>query len=180
MLIYAILIVVYLVCSVASFGNRRTAKVVYIAVGVTLTLLAAFRPEGADHDYTEYVSHFNNYDQIALLEPTFKAIAWFSHTFLGSNYIFLFAVYAVLGVTLKFIAIRELSNFALLSVAIYISQFFILHEMTQIRAGVASSLLLLSIKPLFERNGRRFLQRRLLHLGFSAEPSAVLHRRGET
>lgn len=157
MLIYAVLIVVYLVCSVASLENRRTAKVVYIAVGITLTLLAALRPEGVDNDYAEYVSHFNNYDQIALLEPTFKAIAWFSHTFLGSNYIFLFAVYAVLGVTLKFIAIRELSNFALLSVAIYISQFFILHEMTQIRAGIASSFMLLSIKPLFERNWRRFL-----------------------
>ena len=124
---------------------------------MALTLIAALRPEGIDRDYTEYISHFWNYDTIVMLEPTFKAVAWFVHRFLGANYIFLFAIYAALGVSLKLVAIRELSNMALLSVAIYISQFFILHEMTQIRAGVASGLLLLSIKPLYDRNLRRFL-----------------------
>lgn len=156
MAIIVILILLYILCAVAALYGY-SSKRFYVAVGVVLVVIAAIRPEGMDRDYSEYVSHFNNYDTIVMLEPTFKAIAWFAHSFLGSNQLFLFAIYATLGVGLKLIAIRELSNVALLSVAIYISQFFILHEMTQIRAGVASALLLLTIKPLYERNWRRFL-----------------------
>ena len=156
MVIIGALILLYILCSVASLCGDNSTRL-YEVVGVALVAIAALRGEGMDRDYYEYVSHFNNYDMVVMLEPTFKAIAWFVHSFLGSNHIFLFAIYAILGVGLKFIAIRELSNVALLSVAIYISQFFILHEMTQIRAGVASALLLLTIKPLYERKWRRFL-----------------------
>lgn len=156
MVIIGALILLYILCSVASLCENNSKRL-YEVVGVALVAIAALRGEGMDRDYYEYVSHFNNYDMVVMLEPTFKAIAWFVHSFLGSNHIFLFAIYAILGVGLKFIAIRELSNVALLSVAIYISQFFILHEMTQIRAGVASALLLLTIKPLYERKWRRFL-----------------------
>ena len=157
MIILLVLILLYFACCLASFASQQTAKRVYVAAGVLLFIIAAFRPEGIDRDYTEYINHFNEYDFIAMLEPTFKAISWFAHTFLGSNYLFLFVVYAALGVSLKFVAIKDLSNVAILSVAIYISQFFILHEMTQIRAGVASGFLLLCIKPLYDRDWRRFL-----------------------
>ena len=156
MAIIVTLLLLYIVCSVASIYDSQS-RWLYVAVGVALVLISALRPEGMDRDYSEYISHFNNYDVVVMLEPTFKAIAWFVHSFLGSNPVFLFAIYAILGVSLKLVAIRELSNVALLSVAIYISQFFILHEMTQIRAGVASALLLLTIKPLYERNWWRFL-----------------------
>ena len=157
MLTLALLILLYIVCALVGIGCSHTSRGLYIAVGVALTLIAALRPEGIDRDYTEYISHFRNYDTIVMLEPTFKAIAWFVHRFLGANPTLLFAIYAALGVGLKMVAIRELSNMALLSVAIYISQFFILHEMTQIRAGVASGVLLLAIKPLYDRNLWRFL-----------------------
>lgn len=165
MVIIGALILLYILCSVASLCGDNSKRL-YVVVGVALVAIAALRVEGMDRDYYEYVSHFNNYDMVVMLEPTFKAIAWFVHSFLGSNHIFLFAIYAILGVGLKFIAIRELSNVALLSVAIYISQFFILHEMTQIRAGVASALLLLTIKPLYERKWRRFLSLTLCATAF--------------
>lgn len=148
------IILLYALCAVAALCNG--SRGLYIAVVVTLIAVAALRPEGIDRDYMEYLSHFNNYDSVAMLEPTFKAIAWFSHTFFSSSHLLLFAIYAALGVGLKAVAIERLSDVAMLSLAIYISQFFILHEMTQIRAGVASALLLLAIKPLYERNWRLF------------------------
>lgn len=44
-----------------------------------------------------------------------------------------------------------------LACTIYIANFFILQDMTQIRTGVATGMLLLSIKPLYERRWKPFL-----------------------
>ena len=157
MAIVAILIILYAVCSATALHNPQSNRGLYTIVGITLIVIAALRTEGIDRDYTEYVSHLNNYTEVALLEPTFKVIAWVVHTFFNGKVLWLFAIYAAIGVGLKFVAIRQISSVAMLSVALYISQFFILHEMTQIRAGVASALVLLAIKPLYNRDWWRFL-----------------------
>jgi hypothetical protein len=68
----------------------------------------------------------------------------------------MFIVFAALGVSIKLIAIQQLSNFWLLSIAVYISFNFLYHEMIQIRAGVAAGFLLLCIKPIIERNLKVF------------------------
>ena len=69
----------------------------------------------------------------------------------------LFLIYATFGVSLKMTAIRlytaDLKWLALLT---YISYYFLLHEFTQIRAGVAIGLVLLSIKPVLDRDPLRF------------------------
>ena len=63
---------------------------------------------------------------------------------------YLFLVYAILGITIKFYALRQISPWYFLPLVIYIGNFFILHDIIQIRAGVASAMLLLAIKPLTE------------------------------
>jgi hypothetical protein len=55
------------------------------------------------------------------------------------------------------IAIKQLSNLWFLSLLFYIASYYILHELIQIRAGVAVGFLLLSIKSIYERNGKQFL-----------------------
>src|ERR1035437_4338069 len=90
------------------------------------------------------------------IEISFSFIRYLvQHTF--DNPVFLFLIYAFLGVYFKFTSIKQLSQLGLISLAIYVSNFYILHEMTQIRVGVASGLLLLSIKTLYERNWKQFL-----------------------
>lgn len=157
MAVVVILILLYAICSAAALHNPQSNRWLYTIFGIALILIAALRTEGIDRDYTEYISHLNNYADVALLEPTFKAIAWIVHTFCGGRAVWLFAIYAAIGVGLKFVAIRQISSVAMLSVALYISQFFILHEMTQIRAGVASAMVLLAIKPLYNCDWKRFL-----------------------
>jgi hypothetical protein len=68
---------------------------------------------------------------------------------------YLFLIYAILGITIKFYALRQLSPWYFLPLAIYFGNYFILHDFIQIRAAVASGMLLLAIKPLSEGNKKR-------------------------
>jgi hypothetical protein len=59
-------------------------------------------------------------------------------------------------VTLKFYGIIKISEFWFFSMLVYLSNIFIIQDMTQIRAGVCSALLLLSIIPLRNKNNAGF------------------------
>lgn len=123
--------------------------------GLGFLIIAGFRGEGVDKDYDNYMVMFNLPD--FFVEPTFTLISSFVHTFLSSNILYLFFIYAAFGVTIKCIAIKQLTELWFLSLVIYCSFFFMLHEMTQIRVGVSSAFLLLCIKPIYERNLKNFL-----------------------
>ena len=142
--------------------KNRDINIVFSSVGLLLFLFAAFRDgdyidsRGVQlSDYDVYISYFNHY-QDALVEPTFKWISQIIHSFDG-GYIFLFCIYAFLGLYCKFLAISKLSTLVLSSVLVYVSRFFMLHEMTQIRIGVASGLVLLSYIYIYEKNIKKFL-----------------------
>ena len=62
-----------------------------------------------------------------------------------------FLFYALLGVTLKFVAFRKMSDFWFVPVMLYLTFIFELHEVTQIRTGVMSGLFLLAIRPIAEK-----------------------------
>lgn len=154
-MIYIILSVFLLTAFSAIYLLEKETKYGYALVGLALILIAAFR-DGADVDYRGYVDYYNNIEQ-ETIEPTFHLICYLVKIFFFDNVVFLFLIYALLGVSLKLIAIKQLTRLSLLSVAMYISFYYILHDMTQIRAGVASGILLLCVKPLFTRNLKKFL-----------------------
>jgi hypothetical protein len=135
--------------------EKNTAKVVFLLSGGLLFLLAAFRDGNAVRDYNNYFELYNNSSWS--IEIAFKIIAWIVRYVFLDNIIFLFIIYALIGVGIKYKAIGELTPLCFLSLIIYISNFFILHELTQIRVGVAAGLLLLCIKPIYERDFRKFL-----------------------
>jgi hypothetical protein len=149
---------IFLILLVFSFFNPfefKGKQFAFLFFCFCFLLLAGLRGEGVDKDYDSYVIMFNVSD--FAVEPTFTLISSFVQTFLSSNILYLFLIYAALGVTIKCIAIKQLTELWFLSLIIYCSYFFMLHEMTQIRAGVASAFLLLSIKPIYERNLKLFL-----------------------
>jgi hypothetical protein len=141
-----------------SFFKCKTNKITqsFFFLVILLILLAAFRDGNAVRDYNGYVSVYKK-ESTYLIEISFYIIAWLVNHVFFNNVIFLFVIYAILGVSLKAKAIRELTALYFLSLVIYISSFYILHELTQIRAGVAAGFLLLCIKPVYERNLRKFL-----------------------
>ncbi len=148
------------VLALAPPRDERLRLVLYSAIGVVLVLAAGFRPSDSVQDYVVYESLYNSivaqgwFD--TMLEPTFSLIALVSDLLVGHP-ILMFVVYALLGVCLKMTAIRQLSDLWFLGLVLYFGTFFLQQEMVQMRAGVATGFILLSLKPLYERRTGRFL-----------------------
>lgn len=165
-----LVLLLFVIIAAASFvkTSKRQNKL-YVAIGVLFVLVAGFRP--GDLDYKNYVQAYNwiRMGFTVLIEPTFILISKVSPT-----ESIMFFIYALLGVSLKFIAIRRITELWFLSLSIYLSYFFILHEMTQIRVGIASGILLLSIKPLYERQFKAFLFYVIIAMLFHASAIIML------
>lgn len=168
-----ILITIFVLFSIVAFlptNDNDAYKLLFAFFGILLFFTAAFRGDG-DFDYSGYVYMLHRNDSFTV-EPTFVLFSYIINEFLDGNSIYLFIFYAILGVSFKMFAIKQLTELWFLSVVIYVSNFFVLHEMTQIRAGVASGLLLMCIKPLYERNLKVFLL--LSSLAFLFHFSAII------
>lgn len=136
----------------------KTSKIAYIISLFVLIVIAAFRPATCCSDYTTYIDYYDSVSDIPLtfLEPTFFVISWLSSVVFKS-YIGIFIIYSILGVGLKGLAIVRLTKYYQVSLILYFGSFFLLHEMTQIRVGVASGILMLSIPYIQEKKPFKFL-----------------------
>ena len=151
------LIIFFIIAIVLSmmFDNTKHETTIYNCFGIFLIFYACIVDKSALPDYFAYVSYFSN--DYPFIEPSFLLIKWLVHTFFNSNVFYLFAIYIILGVSIKLFAFKKLTKLPILTLAIYVSSYFVYHEMIQIRAGIASALLLLSIKPLYDRNFKDFI-----------------------
>lgn len=144
-------------------GHNKVTK--DFAIGLTfvlLAILAGFRGDGVDLDNANYkkafelmyndnglassLQDFATYSTIG--EPSFYYIGiFFRHFFNDSKtfFTFLFFLYAIAGTALNLSVFRKLSKVPLLCILVYYSYYFMLHEMTQIRAGVALGICYLAI-----------------------------------
>lgn len=161
----------FVLCSFIIPKELLYKYLLYFFLGFLLILIAGFRNEEVVRDYVNYVTYFYEQDFLQV-EPAFVLISKIIHLLIGPYPIYLFVLFASLGVGLKLVAIKQLSSLWFLSLVIYISNFFILHEMTQIRAGVASALLLLCVKPIYDRDLKKFLL--FSFLGFLFHYSAIV------
>ena len=120
---------------------------------IALALIAGFRRIGIDKDSESYrssmISFFKgNTADWPLIEPAFWAITFISQKIFASSVRACFLIFAFLGVAANILGIRKISDIPSLSYLNYICFFYILHEFTQIRAGVACGILLISIPDL--------------------------------
>lgn len=151
-------------------------------IAVVLILIAGLRQTGVDPDSIIYVDIFNTFDSPvnyfkdyqynSLFEPAYYLIPSVIKSYKSLNVTWSFLIFAILGVSLKFIAIPRLTDLVFLSAIVYCGHFFILHDMTQIRAGIASGILLLCIPKIQERNFFSFLI--LLCLGLLFHYSMII------
>jgi hypothetical protein len=162
---YSIFLVLFAFYILSAEESQK--KLLYVFSALLLIIIAGFRSIHTDRDYATYVSYIQKIDQLQLvqLEPTFFLITRIGYT-LGNPIMVPFVIYAILGVGLKFKAIAELTEFWFLSVIIYFSYYFFLHEMTEIRVGVSSAILLLSIKDIYNRNLLPFVLKMVLGILF--------------
>jgi len=137
--------------------DKNTEILLLMFCSLLLILFAGFRGGGVDRDYANYKEIFLNLTENSTyyIEPGFIIITKVVNFFSGTH-LFLFFLFALLGVTIKSYAICKLSDYVFISLLIYFSNIYILNELTQIRAGVASGLLLLSLIPLQVKKNYQF------------------------
>lgn len=167
MLLYFAIFLFLLILFFVGECNKRLKLFLLIISAIILCYIAAFRGEGVDRDYGNYVMFYDNTmpikyyidnsEDLVLRDPARTIISSIVKYSLNDKIILLFVFFATTGVFLKVLAIKRLSSFWLLSVLIYFSNYFILHEMTQIRIGVATGFLLLSIPSIKNRKLVKFL-----------------------
>ena len=136
---------------------KRAQLPIFIFLGVMLILVAAFREIGIDPDSLNYAMLYQNPSNSNIadhIEYSFTLIATLLNNITDSPHA-IFLVYAMMGVSLKMIAFKKYSNHYILMFAIYMCYFYELHELTQIRAGVASGFFLISVLYTAERKKRK-------------------------
>lgn len=157
-----LLIVFFLVFVAALLEERMESQRLYalVFIGVVLVLCAGLKEVGFDNDSENYDYAFSHPDDPYLLitmEYSFLLISQLVGA-LTSDVHVMFFLYAGVGITLKLLAIRRLSELWFLPILVYLGNYFLIHDLTQIRACVVSGLLLLAIKPWAEgRKGQAAL-----------------------
>lgn len=121
--------------------KTRATRITFWCIIGALFLLAAFRPIGIDKDSYSYVVMFNGNSE-KTIEFTFDAIAGFiSSTFNEPRILFIF--YALLSVLLRGLSIMRNTTFWLLGIVVWMGNFYLYQDLTQIRMAVAAALFLL-------------------------------------
>ena len=171
------LVLLFISCLILSFFEERLRQrdkiIFYVMLGIVMIFIAGLRAVGSTPDTESYELMYYGKTPAILAkatEPTFTAIASVLNSMsFGVNS--LFFAYAIISVPIHLGAFWKLSKMPLLTLTIYISYYFMMHEMVQIRAGVAAGLFLWAIYYYAER--RKALALLFILLGTTFHYSAA-------
>lgn len=155
-----LLIILYLFIALCTYFEdffQKQKVWVYFIIGILLVLIAGLRPPGCDNDSLNYQYLYESsglQEDSIIVEPSFYWIGnLIKNTF--DDFQGLLIIYAIIGVFFKMKAIQKLSPSVLfLPLLVYFCNYFILHEMTQIRVGISAGIFMFALKPLIQ--GKRW------------------------
>lgn len=141
---------------------RYYRPIILFFVIVWLILLSGFRDGSTMPDYATYQGYFLQISTGSfnyLIEYSFVILAKMALFIEDQSAIGLFVIYAIIGVCIKYLAISKFMGRELIlySIVVYSTNYFILHEMIQIRVGVATGFLYLSIYYLIHGNKIKYV-----------------------
>ncbi len=156
-----------------NFFIKYYGDILWGAVVCGLVLFAALRPFGIDHDSINYSQSIQeclstkckNID-LHRFEPSFYMIIMLSNLLFADVSRGVLVIYAVLGVLLKAFAIQKYLGRSFFSLLVYLCLFYVIHEYTQIRAGVAIGIFLLSIGDIAQRKPAAYFIKTLFAILF--------------
>lgn len=157
-ILLSVLLITIILCYLEDY-IKRYRFFLYILMGFVMVLIAGLREIGLDPDSENYEYSFQHYYQsfeMGMVEPSFTLISAVLNVFTDNVHL-LFLVYALLGVTIKLYAFKKNLQCIFVPLMLYISFYFVLHEMTQIRAGVVSALFLLAVYYIAKKEKRKAL-----------------------
>jgi len=164
-LIFSLLIASAMIENTISNKNKRF--IIYSVWVILLILMAGLRGKNVSNDYDNYLSSFNIYVSISdyfsnpvdygYSEPGIYLVIAFMHLFSITYVKFLFITFASIAILIKIKAVVNLSPWVGLSIVVLFSNYYLLHEMTQIRGAIAVALLLLAIPDIYNRRPKALL-----------------------
>ena len=157
-ILLSVLLITIILCYLEDY-IKRYRFLLYILMGFVMVLIAGLREIGLDPDSENYEYSFQHYylsSEMCMVEPSFTLISAVLNVFTDNVHL-LFLVYAFLGVTIKLYAFKKNLQCIFVPLMLYISFYFVLHEMTQIRAGVVSALFLLAVYYIAKKEKRKAL-----------------------
>ena len=151
--------------------NKYSIGISWIII-LFLVCFVTFREATLNGDYNVYIQYFQSPKSYSLeIEKSFFYIRSIVESVSGSFYLLLF-IYALLGVTLKYFAIKKYSPNFLYSFCAWISFVFLLQDMIQIRVAVSSGLMLWAIPLICQQ--KRVIVLILIAIAFYFHNSAII------
>ncbi len=155
-MVYTLFLLLLFVYAVSFFEERlkRYNLAIYAIVWVVLVFCATTKEIGFDRDSEQYEYIFNHLDDpFVQLSKEWSFLTLCRITYLFTNDIhILFFFYAGIGISLKFYAFRQYSEHWFLPILIFMGHYYLIQDLTQIRAALTCGIFLLAVKPLAEGN----------------------------
>lgn len=145
----------------------------YAFFGFSFFCISAFKPIGSDFDSYVYMQHYYNYNSAfaeVSVEYSFRIISAILH-FFNADLHGIFIAFALLSIPLRLWNVGRMTTLLFPSLLIYYSNYFVLHDFTQIRAAVASAFVLSTVYHIGK--GDRLMGWLCLFIAFSFHYSAV-------
>lgn len=145
-----IILILFIIIAILSYLEdyiKRYRLPLYLLIGFILVLLAGLREVGIDPDSENYEYSYQNFfkeAQSAMIEPSFIFISYILNQ-ITNNVHAIFLFYAFFAISIKMYMFRIMTNRIFATVLIYLSFYYILHELTQIRVGLAASFFFIAI-----------------------------------
>ena len=154
MLIYILYFLVIAALAIQYEFQPFESSVPLVILVLALAFMAGFQANGVTKDYDNYQASFEGIYEITasesgglyIYEPGFLAVVLFCRILFKENYgLACFAVFAFSSVLLKIISIKRTPYNPYLVILFYLTGYFVLQEMTEIRIGVASAIFLIGV-----------------------------------
>ena len=150
--------------------ERYNGLFIFLVI-ISLSLIAGLRVIGNDPDslmYAKIVNDYSGFSDVDLFskEPGFWVIVIISDIIFNKNITVFFLMYASFAIALKVNLLNKISPYPILSIVLYLGFYFVLHEMNQIRIGLASVFLLFSLEDVLKRNKLSFFIKYLFAVFF--------------
>lgn len=167
MLIYIAYFIFFMVLAVEHELKPFKNNLLLLITVLLLGLLAGLRGPEVSKDYEAYQSSFDYmYEMIGkndgiflpIFEPGFSLIVVIFRSLFEYNYgLAIMLFFGLTSVLLKSIAIKRISINPYLVILFYFSQYFLLHEMTQIRIGFASAIFFIALIYYLKNNRKVYV-----------------------
>lgn len=159
--IYIYCIIFSLLVMTKQFYKHRA--IILFSIGIILILLAGLR-FNIGYDYTSYENIFNNspdlysiitYGNTTGVELGYILINSIVKT-IGGNFNLVLFISACISIIVLVKSVNEYSVYPVLSILIYISRFYFVRDMGQIRSAIACAIMIYSIKFISKRRFKEF------------------------